>query len=238
LSAIFNEFFFQPVFNILVYIYNVIPGNDFGLAILVLTLFIRVIFFPLTVKSVLSQRGLAKLQPKIKEIQDKYKGNQQQIGAATMALYKEHKINPLSGCLPLLIQLPVLFALFKALDVAFEPDSLNMIYGFVGNPGIINNVSFGFLDLADKNRILAISAGALQWLQSKVTNKNQGPSQDKSSPTAMMTKQMLYFFPFMVIIISWNFQAGLVLYWVATTAFAIVEQLIIGKRFAENKNNE
>ncbi|MDP3954145.1 MAG: YidC/Oxa1 family membrane protein insertase [bacterium] len=233
MSFLFNELLFRPIFNVLVSLYNIIPGSDFGVAILVLTFFIRLLFFPLTVKSLVAQKELARLQPELKKLQDKYKNDKQQLGAATMALYKEHKINPLSGCLPLLVQLPVLFALFKALGVAFNPDSLSLIYGFITKPEVINNISFKFINLEIANRPMAILAGVLQWFQAKITQKNQGHDQKgQQSQMALMSKQMLYFFPIMVIIISWNFPAGVVLYWVATNALSIAEQFIVGRKTA------
>ena len=233
MSFLFNDFLLKPVFNFLVFLYNTITRTDFGVAIITLTLLIRILFFPLTVKSLTAQKELAKLQPKIKELQEKYKNDKQQLGAATMAMYKEHGVNPLGGCLPLLVQLPVLFALFKALDNAFNPDSLGLLYGFITNPGAINQTSFGILDLSAKNRFLAVLAGFLQWLQTRLSQKNQkNEPQAQSSQFAQMNKQMLYFFPIMVIIISWNFPTGLVLYWVATTGFSIIEHAIVNRKMA------
>lgn len=234
MSFLFNEFLLKPVFNLLVFLYNTIPGTDFGVAIIILTLLIRLLFFPLTVKSLVAQKELAKLQPKVKELQEKYKNDKQQLGAATMALYKEHGVNPLGGCLPLLIQLPVLFALFKALDNAFNPDSLDLLYGFIANPGVISQASFfGILELSAKNRPLAVLAGFLQWLQTKLSQKDQkNEPKAQNNQFAQMNKQMLYFFPVMVIIIAWNFPTGLVLYWVATTGLSIVEHAIVNRKMA------
>jgi YidC/Oxa1 family membrane protein insertase len=233
MAWLYNQILFRPIFNLLVFIYNVIPGGDFGLAILLLTVIIRFIFVPLSIKSLVSQKELSKLQPKIKELQEKYKNDKQQLGQATMALYKEHKINPFSGCLPLLIQLPILFALYRALGFGFKPESLNALYSFVHNPGSIKEIAFGLLNLAQKAPILAVAAGALQWVQSRQAMLFQAPaSKDEPvSPAFKMNRQMLYFFPIMVIIIAWNLPAGLVLYWVAATIFSIFEQLYINKKY-------
>jgi len=238
-SFLFNELLFRPIFNILVFLYDVIPGNDFGVAIIILTILIKLIFFPLTAKSLVAQRKLSELQPKVKELQEKYKNDRQKLGAETMALYKQHQINPLSGCFPILIQLPVLFALFKALNIVFEPESLDFVYGFISNPGAIKETSFYFLNLSVNNPTLAITAGVLQYFQIKVSNTNRPKQGDAvQDPTQkslnQMTKQMLYFFPIMIIIIAWNFPTGLVLYWVVTTGLSIVEQKIINKKHFSN----
>ncbi len=233
---IYNQVLLRPIFNLLVFIYNTIPWTDFGLAIILLTIIIRFAFTPLSIKALVSQRELSKLQPKIKELQDKHKNDRQALGQATMALYKEHKINPFSGCLPLLIQLPVLLAFYSALRSGFQPDSLNMLYSFVQNPGHIKEIALGFLNLAKKAPALAITAGALQWVQSKQATAFQAPTSpgEQESQAFKMNKQMLYFFPVMVIIIAWNLPAGLVLYWVVTTVFSIFEQRYINKRYKHN----
>ena len=233
MSFLYHELLFRPLFNLLVFIYNVVPGGDFGLAIILLTVLIRIIFIPLSIKALVSQKQLSRLQPKIKELQEKYKNDKQALGQATMAMYKEHNVNPFSGCLPILIQLPVLIALYSALNSGFKIESLGTLYSFIQNPGTIKEIAFGFLNLAQKNPGLAILAGALQWIQSKQAASFQSPTSknDPSAMAAQMSRQMLYFFPIMVIIIAWNLPTGLTLYWVTATAFSIFEQLYINKKY-------
>ncbi|OGN03914.1 MAG: hypothetical protein A2831_02395 [Candidatus Yanofskybacteria bacterium RIFCSPHIGHO2_01_FULL_44_17] len=236
MTFLYHELLFRPLFNLLIFLYNSIPGADFGVAIIVLTIIVRVIFFPLSIKALISQRELNKLQPKIKELQEKHKGNKQALGQATMQLYKEHKINPLSGCLPILIQLPVLIALYSALGSGLKPESLTALYSFVSHPLNINQTALGFLDLAKKSYMMAILAGVLQWFQMKqsVASQAQPSKNEPPSPALQMSKQMLYFFPVMVIIIAWNLPTGLTLYWVAATVFSIFEQLYINRKYRVN----
>lgn len=240
MGSFFNTILFQPIFNLLVLIYNLLPSGDFGLAIVILTILTRLLFSPLSLKTLRSQRALSQVQPKVKALQEKYKNDKPGLAQATMALYKEHKVNPFSGCLPILIQLPVLIALYQAFNLGLKPESLNALYPFVSNPGVIKNVSFGFLDLTQKSPILAVLAGGFQWIQSKLATKNQaraagGPAGDKTEkpdPTAlMMNRQMLYFFPVMIIIIAWNLPTGLTLYWVVTTLFSIGEQWYLNRKY-------
>ena len=247
MAAIFNEILYRPILNFLVFLYGNLPGQDFGVAIIVLTVLVRVIFMPLSVKALRSQKIMSQLQPKIKEIQEKYKNDKAALAQATMLLYKENKVNPVAGCLPLLIQIPVLFALYKAFADVFKPESLNLLYGFLSNPGSIKNVSFGFLDLAKNSPVLAILAGVLQFFQSKISlGKNMGqkgpqttsarlPARQGSGSfsemaTSGMGRQMLYFFPVMIIIIGWKLPAGLVLYWAVTTLFSVFEQFYVNKK--------
>jgi len=205
---IYNQILFRPLFNLLVFIYNVIPGGDFGVAVILLTVLIRFAFVPLSIKSLVSQKEMNQLQPKIKELQEKYKNDKQALGQATMALYKEHKVNPFSGCLPLLIQLPVLLALYKALGS-------------------------GLINLAKNSPVMAVIAGVLQWVQSKqaVSFQASAVKGQPEPPAVKASRQMLYFFPVMVIIIAWNLPAGLVLYWIVATIFSIFEQLYINKKY-------
>lgn len=234
MGALFHELLSRPLFNLLIGLYNLIPGNDFGIAILALTAIVRLITLPLSLRASRSQRELAKLNPKLKEIQEKYKNDKQAQASAQMQLYKEHNINPLAGCLPLLIQIPIIIALYRTFLAGFKPESLQMLYSFIQNPGAINNIFLGFLDLTQKSPVLAILAGAFQYLQSRmsVSQMPQSAGKDKTDITNMMSTQMLYFFPVMIIIITWNLPAGLALYWVATTLFSIGEQLYIRRRYA------
>ncbi|MBI2068696.1 MAG: YidC/Oxa1 family membrane protein insertase [Candidatus Yanofskybacteria bacterium] len=221
--SIFNEILFRPLFNITVFLYDILPWNDFGLAIIVLTVIIKFIFLPLTTKSIRSQKKLSQLNPQIQQIKEKYKNNPKAQSEATLALYRENGINPLSGCLPLLIQIPILIGLYQAFIVGLKPESLGMLYGFVKNPGAINQTSFWFIDIGSKMPVLAILAGGLQFLQAKKSSaQTQGPGAVPEMKA--LNSQMLYFFPIMVIVIGWNLPAGLLLYWLTTTAFSIVEQ--------------
>lgn len=227
--TLYTEILYRPLFNAVVFIYNVLPGHDFGLAIIVLTAVIRVIFFPLSIKTVRSQKALSQLNPKMQEIKQKLKGDSAAQSAEIMKLYKDHNINPLSGCLPLIIQLPILIALYQAFIAGLKPENLSLLYGFVLNPGVIEKISFGFMDITSKIPLLAVLAGVAQFAQAWVAKaQNQGPGISKEM--AALNKQMLYFFPVMIIIIGWNLPAGLVLYWVTTTVFSILEQVYIKYR--------
>ena len=239
MSSIFNEIIYRPIFNILVLITNLVPWQDFGLAIIVLTVLIRLLFMPFSIKALRSQKMLNQLQPKIKEIQEKFKNDRAAQAQATMALYKEQQVNPLAGCLPLLIQIPILFALYRAFVNGLQPESLTLLYGFIQNPGTIKNLSFGFLDLAKKAPLLAVLSGVFQFAHSKMSlAKSSVPAtlpKDKNQPASLdfsaMNKQMLYFFPIMIIIIGWGLPAGLVLYWSVSTLFSIFEQIYLNKTF-------
>jgi len=229
LSLIFQTILYRPIFNALILLYQYLPGHDFGVAIIVLTCIIRLLLYPSTLKSIKSQKALQEIQPKIKEIQSKFKKEEQ--ARELMALYKNNKINPFSGCLPLLIQLPMLIALFlviKNLSVG-EIDG-NIIYSFLFHPGKINPIFLGIMDLTQAYPYLAIFAGILQFFQSKMMMpKNKSLSKGKNDISQMMQKQMLYFFPFFTVLILWNFPSAIGLYWITTIVFSIIQQRLAFK---------
>ena len=216
----------------MVYLQGIIPGGDLGLTIIVLTVIIRALFSPLSMKALESQRSMKELSPKIEEIKAKFKNDKPGQSAAILKLYKENNVNPLAGCLPLLVQIPILIALYQVFIKGITEKTLPLLYGFVSTPGIINTDFIGLFDITKNNPLLAVLAGGFQFIQSKQSMSLQaggGPNKE----IAAISKQMLYFFPVMIIIIGWNLPAGLILYWIATTAFSMFEQYYIKRK---NKN--
>jgi len=156
LVTAFNEALYRPLFNALVLIYTYLPGADFGVAIVLLTVAIKLIVYPLNTKTIKSQKALTEIQPKIKEIQEKYKDDKEKQAQEMMLLYKEKKVNPLSGCLPVLIQFPIIIALYRVFWGGLDPEKLSFLYSFVPNPGEISSMFLGFLNLGEPNIFLAL----------------------------------------------------------------------------------
>lgn len=229
--SFFNEILYRPLFNLLVFFYNAVSFSDIGIAIILLTVLIKLIFLPMSRKAIVSQKALQNLQPKIKEIQEKYKNNKEEQTKALLNFYKENKVNPMSGCLPLLIQLPILIALYQVFLKGFDPDNLSVLYSFITNPGAINPMFLGLLNLAIPSKLLAVLAGAAQFWQAEMMTPKKGlPKAPKTSDEYMsqvISKQMLYVLPVFTVIISWKLPAGLALYWVASTLFTIIQQYAI-----------
>jgi len=236
MTEIFNTLLIQPLFNILIFIYNFIPLHDLGLSVIILTIIIRLLISPLSLKAVRSQRALTVLQPKIKEIQEKHKGDAQKQNEEVMKLYKESKTNPFSGCLPLLIQLPIFIALFQILKGLGDSNQFASLYSFIEQPTNMSTSFLGILDLAKKSSVLAVLAGVFQFIQSKMmasltpkTNNTKKGGQAEEM-TKMMTKQMTYMMPIMLVFIYWNLPSVLSLYWIVITIFSIGEQYYINKK--------
>lgn len=235
MKALFQTIIYRPLFNLLVGLYNFIPGHDAGVAIILLTVIIKVILWPLSASSIKSQRAMSSLQPKLNELKAKYKDDKQGLATATMALYKENKVNPFSSCLPVLVQLPVLLGLYWVLRDGLAGNHFNLLYGFVGNPGKLDPVAFGFLDLTAPSIWLSALAGLSQYFQAKmfVTKKPviATPGSKDETMAAMMNKQMLYFMPVLTVIIGMQLPGGLTLYWLVTTLLTIAQQYLILKKY-------
>jgi len=234
LANFFYIILYQPLFNSLVALYSYIPGHDFGVAIIALTVIIRLILFPTSVKAVKSQRSLQKLQPQILEVQKKYKSDKEKQAKEILDLYKREKINPFSGLLLALIQLPILLALYRVFWGGLNPKGLTGLYTFILNPGHINPLFIHMVDLSKPNMIIAVLAGLTQYFQTKMLLPQTTPGaagQGKEVDFAQtMQKQMVYFFPVFTVIILINLQSALGLYWVVSGVFSIVQQYFIFKK--------
>lgn len=244
----FNAIIIQPLLNVLFFFYGIVPGHDFGIAVILLTVVVRLILWPLAAKQLHSQKKLTAIQPEVKKIQEKYKKDPQKMNAAVMELYKEKEVSPFSSCLPTLLQLPILFGFFYVFRKFANTDFLAMtnggilkdIYPFVRNFGPIKdfisatktvNTSFiGLVDLAKPSLYLGVAAGALQFVQSKMIM----PKTSDNSPQSTISKQMIYIFPALTILIAAKLPAALPLYWAVTTLFAILQQYLILHRDVEN----
>ncbi len=233
IGNIFNLILVKPLLNLLVGIYNVIPGHDFGVAIIILTILVRLILYPLAQSGIKSQKALSEIQPEIKALQKKYKDNKEKQSQELMKLYKEKHINPAGGCLPLLIQLPVLIALFQVLRKGVTGEGGALLYGFVSHPAAINPLFIGLINLGTASIVLAILAGITQFIQGKMlapASASQG-SGDKGDFSSSLNKQMVYTMPIFTLLIALRFPAGLSLYWVVSNVFTIFQQyLIISKK--------
>ncbi len=230
MSQLFHSFIYQPVYNLLIILYNLMPGNDLGLAIIALTLVVRLILYPVAQKQLESQKKIQDLQPEIKKIQEKHKGNKEQQGKALMEFYKEKKVNPASGCLPLVVQIVFFIALYQAFIAGLNFSSgCKDLYNFVSCPAGIQVVSFGFLNLAKPNIFLAVVAAAAQFVQTKMMTGKTQPS-SKNDFSSIMSQQMLYLGPLLTVLIGARFPAGLAVYWIVNTLFSIAQQYLIAKK--------
>ncbi|MBI4599778.1 membrane protein insertase YidC [Candidatus Uhrbacteria bacterium] len=240
MTEIFSAIFYQPILNLLIVIYNVIPGHDMGVAIIALTILVKIILAPLSWKQLESQKMLQDIQPKLNEIKEQYKNDKEGLARAQMQYFQEQKINPLSSCLPLLVQLPFLFAMYYVFMSGLKNDGVaELLYPFVQNPGKLNETFFGVISMTQNgNIVLAVAAAGVQYWQAKmITPKKRPPkvagAKDEDMAAAM-SQNMLLFMPVITGVMTYQFPAGLGLYWFFQTAVAIVQQYVFNMR-AKNK---
>lgn len=230
IGLIFHEIFYRPLLNLLMIFYTTLPGRDFGAAIIALTFLLKIGLHPLTRQTIKTQRDFQELQPKIKEIQEKYKHNRERQAQELLALYREKRINPFSGIFPLIIQLPILIALFQVLVRVFDSSALQELYPFISSPGTINPFFLSLIDLSKPNIFLAAVTGIVTFLQMKLSflpHRSPPPNQSQRDVTQLFQKQMMFLMPVFIFFAALQFPAGLAFYWIFTTIGTIAEQFIL-----------
>ena len=233
-SFIYTEILFRPILNLLVGITNVLPGHSVGWAIVIVTIIVRLVLLPSFLHQARSMRKnqdkMKEIQHRIDEVKKKHKDDKAKQAEETMKIYREAGINPASGCLPLLVQLPILIALYRVFFSGLTPESYQFLYSFVGTP---TELSFSFfsIDLGAPSLLLGIIAGIFQFIQMKYLapqpQSNPGANEDAAKMMESMQKNMTYIFPAMTVFIALRLPAALALYWTISTLFGIAQQVIV-----------
>ncbi len=209
------------------------PWQDIGLAAIFLTFLIRLIFYPLFHKSSKQQILINRIQPELQKIQKDYKDDKEKQVQAQMELYKKHKVNPFGGCLLALVQLPIIWAVYRVFLNGFGSERLDTLYHFVSRPETINSIFLGLIDLSKTNIWLALIAAYLQFISSKMIMPKKQSKQTEEDPKMRMAntmqKQMVFIAPVMTLVVLIPLPSIIALYWSATTIFSIFQQWIIKK---------
>ena len=211
-----------------------------GLSIIALTLLIRLVLFPSYLKTALNIQKLRELEPEIRRLRERFKEDPQRQAAETMKLYRAHQVNPLGGCLSLLIQLPILFALYRIFAYGLNEESLKVLYFWVPRPETVGHTFLGLVDLTQRDFWLAFLAGAFQFWQGYLSIKSSPPGMGASRLTNW---QMLLLFPLMTFFIAWSLPSAVALFWAISTLVAALQQwyvvLLIRKNTGKTEaNNE
>ena len=224
---------YQPLLNALTFLVTIIPGADIGIAVIILTLVVKAVLFPLSQRSIESQSKMKLLEPELSKIK-KSGASKEDQAKQTMELYKKYKTNPFSGCLLVLIQIPIIFALYYVFYNGVKVDG-GQLYSFVHAPAVINMKFLGILDIGAKSLFLAILAGASQYFQAHFMPKpatSSGPSTGsfQESFSKSMSMQMKYVFPFVVAFIAYSVSGAVALYWITSNIFTIGQQIYAQKK--------
>jgi YidC/Oxa1 family membrane protein insertase len=233
LSNFFYLVLYQPIFNLLIFFDFLF--KDFGVAIIFLTLLIRVLLFPLSQKTLESQKAMADLQPELKKVQEKYKEDKEKQAQAIVEVYKKAKINPLASIFLLFLQLPILIALYRVFWRGFEADQFSYLYSFTPHASQINPNFLGFFNLSQGNLLLAILAGLTQFWQSKISLKPDFSKSPKRDFATIFQRQAVFVLPFFTFTLLVSLPSALSLYIIITNLFSIFEQLFFKRKIKHGK---
>lgn len=232
MSFLYHTFFFDPLYNTLVLLFKILPWADAGIVVILLTILVRLVMFPLSRKAVLTQVRMAEIAPDLAKIKEKYKDNTEEQAKQTLALYKEKKVNPFSGIFIIIVQIPIILALYQ-IFLRFPKIDPSLLYSFVTAPEYSSVTLLGFLDLTTKSIPLALLAAISTFFQLQISTKGQVQPKGNSfgdNLTRSMQSQMKYFFPVIVFFISYNISGVIALYWLTTNLFSIGQELFVRRK--------
>ncbi|MEK7101677.1 MAG: YidC/Oxa1 family membrane protein insertase [Patescibacteria group bacterium] len=237
ISSFFNATFYNPIYNALVALVALIPGSDVGIAVVLVTIVIRLILLPFSLSAARTQRAMKTLEPKIKDLKEKHKGDKEKEALETLALYREAKVNPFASILTVFIQIPVLLALYFVFY--YEPfPAINAarLYAFTPIPDIASLEFLGIISVAGKSIVLAFLAGITQFYQAHLAlSGTMKPSDTKSMQNdfqRIMGLQLKYVFPFLIGVISYTTSGAIALYFITTNLAGSLQEIYVRRALA------
>lgn len=236
MSYIFNTIFYKPLYNLLILLISVLPWVDMGIIVVLFTILVKIIIFPISQKAARTQVLMKEMQSELDEIKKKYKDNKQEEAMQTMALYKRRGVNPFSSILMVLIQLPIIFALYFIFFKGGLPNlDLNSLYSFMPHPEHIKMTFLGFLDVTKPNFVIAVLTAISQYVQINITlpaKKDTKPANERTFGDELsrsMNFQMKYILPIFIFVGAISLPAVVSIYWITSNLFAIGQELYIRK---------
>lgn len=229
ISTFFHAFFYNPIYNALVALVALVPGSDVGIAIILLTIFIRLILLPFSLSAARTQRTMKILDPKIKALKETHKGDKEKEALETLALYKEAQVNPFSAILIAFLQIPILLALYWVFTAeSFPAVNAAILYAFTPVPETASLQFLGLISVASKSMFLAFLAGLTQFFQAHAalsgTMKPSAGGGMQGDFQKIMGMQLKYVFPFLIATISYTTSGAVALYFITTNLAGIVQE--------------
>ncbi len=236
MAYLYQQIFYRPIFNLLVFFYQTISFHDLGIAIILTTVLIRLILYPFFHTGAKQQMLMQRIQPKVKEIQEKHKGDTQKQSEALMALYKEHGVNPFSSILLLIIQLPIMLAFYWVVRAGLGASQFGNLYSFVAAPQNVNTLFLGISDCT-KPRIRSIRfAAAAQFFQARLAIY-RAPGNAQPSPAEKIARQMSFVSPLVTLLIFYSLPSAVGLYWFVPSLFSMAQQYIVNRHLKDKYGN-
>ncbi|KKW43922.1 MAG: Membrane protein insertase, YidC/Oxa1 family [Parcubacteria group bacterium GW2011_GWB1_57_6] len=229
ISTFFHAVFYDPIYNALVALVALVPGSDVGIAVVLVTIIIRLILLPFSLSAARTQRAMKVLEPKLKELKEKHKGNKEKEALETLGLYREARVNPFASILMVFIQIPVLLALYWVFY--YEPlSTINVaqLYSFTPVPHAVSLQFLGLISVAGKSLVLAVLAGLTQFFQAHMAlSGTMKPSDAKGIQNdfqRVMGMQLKYVFPFIIGVISYTTSGAIALYFITTNLAGALQE--------------
>lgn len=244
ISAVFHALIYNPLYNGLVFLVGVIPGHDLGLAVIALTIVVRIIIFPLSSRAVEAQLAMKKVAPEVEELKKKYKKNSPEQSQAIFALYKERGIHPFASIGLVLIQFPVLIALYWVFyKNGFPNIDTALLYPFVHVPASIDMTLLGIVSMTSRSIPLAALAAVTQFIYTRLSMGPREKALESSPVEASLSGDMAksfdlqarYALPALIGVIGYTIAAAAPLYWATSNTFMILQELAAGRRFYPKK---
>ncbi|MCA9361899.1 membrane protein insertase YidC [Candidatus Kaiserbacteria bacterium] len=239
MSYIWHTFFFDPVYNALVFFIDIIPGGDVGLAIIATVLLVKTILLPLSIKAVKTQKTMREIEPKLKEIKEKYKDDKQQQAQAMMEVYRDAGMNPLASIFLLFLQIPIIIALYLAVykggGVPLPDINLEVLYPFIAAPVDVTMHFIGLVDITERSVVLALGAGITQFIHVNLTMPTPPPKEEGAAPDLKadfmrnMHTQMKYVMPVLITFVAWSISAAIALYFLVSNLTTIAQEYFVRK---------
>ena len=228
ISALFHAVFYNPIYNALVALIALVPWGDVGVAVIILTVIIRLILLPFSISAARTQRAMKMLEPKIKTLKETHKDDKEREAIETLALYKEAKVNPFASILMVFIQIPVLLALYWVFRYeSFTIVNTALVYAFTPLPHTVSLEFLGFVSVMGKSLVLAVLAGLTQLLQAHMAlsgTMKPSPDAKKGDFQSIIGMQLKYVFPFLIAAISYTTSGAIALYFIATNLAGAVQE--------------
>ena len=232
-SFIWHTFFYDPVYNGLVYFIDVVRGGDVGIAIILITILVKVILLPLSLKAARTQLLMREIEPKINEIKEKYKNRREEQARKMMELYKDAGLNPFSSIFLILIQFPIIIALYFSVARGVPTINVDLLYSFVPVPETVSMLFLGFIDIAARSLPLAALAGITQFLHTRLAMPKLAPRDPNAEPNfkddfaRSMQLQMRYVMPILIFVVSYTISAAIALYFTVSNLTAIAQEYYV-----------
>lgn len=245
MKELFSVFIFEPLYNALIFFIDVVPGGDVGIAVILLTLSVKCILFPISIKAARTQVLMKEMEEPLKEVQERYKDDKQKQAQEVMALYKEKGANPFSSIALIFIQLPIIFGLYWVFARGGLPTiNADILYSFIPFPQTVDMEFMGIVDMAGKSIVLAFLAGFTQFIHARMALPIAKPKKEGEEPSfkddfaRSLQLQMRYVLPIIIAVVAYTISAAVALYWTTSNIFTIGQEWYVKRNIRKPQETE